>query len=164
MSLVLMDSNTDFVCINCHFKSPGRTVGGFKIGEAFQYARDVLEARPYRFCELCLAQVPHAPDFRFILPEGNEIWACASCSEKLRDGLAEYSPKRRYLEQVLQTEEQLRAGDIAQEAHRLDIEETLDNRLKAERPERDKAALQEIERIHGEKPERAEQGNVSAPR
>jgi len=150
-SHVTVGNEKEFVCIGCHFKSPGRTTGGFNIGKAAQYARKILASRSYRFCELCQIQVPGTPDFRFILPGGGKIWTCAPCAEKLHDGLETYSPKRRYLERELKTGEQLRAYDIAQEAQRLDIEETLDGRLKSKRSKRAAAALAELGKVHGEK-------------
>ncbi len=149
-SHVTVGDDKEFVCIGCHFKSPGRTATGFMVGKAVQYAREILESRPYRFCELCQIQVHGTPDSRFILPGGGKIWACAPCAGKLRDGLEDYSPKRRYLERKLKTDEQLRAYDIAQEANRLDIEETLDGRLKSQRPKRAAAALAELGKVHGE--------------
>jgi hypothetical protein len=95
--------------------------------------------------------VPATGDFRIVTPAGAKIWACDPCVETLRGNPDAYSPRRRYVDLEITTDERLRAFDMSLEAMRLDIEDIMDESLKAKRSERGAEVLARLGMIHGEK-------------
>jgi len=143
-----VNGKSEFVCGKCVYDSPARTgANSYDGGKVFDFAREVLGARPYRYCDICGVRTEIALQEKYDV----KIWACAACKPKLSDeGFYFRVQRRRYVESKCTTYEQLCVFDIKLEMEKLEMEDTLKPELRSQRSARTRAALQKLERIHGE--------------